>query len=157
MTTPVTPLTAANIQTEFGGSNPVALNEYYAGGSYVPSGTKNYNNVTIPSSGQISYDNLRGATALNYGSATANGYSTNISVNENATVTFAWIPTNVPNGTTVYWRLEAVSGTFNSSDISGGVITGSFTTNGSPSYSGTVTVANDGSLEGTESFKMSLY
>lgn len=162
MTTPTTNLAASDIQTEFGGSNPIGLNEYYAGGSYVPSGTKNYVNVTVPSNSTISYDNLRGATAINYGSATANGYATDIALNEGQNVTFAWIPINVPNGTTVYWRLEAVTGNFNSSDISGGIITGSFTTDGSPSYSGTFTIANDATYDGsgvptTEVFKMSVY
>ena len=32
-------ISLANVQTEFGGSNPISMSEYYAGGSYVPSGT----------------------------------------------------------------------------------------------------------------------
>lgn len=41
-------ISLSDIQTEFGGSNPIGLNEYYAGGSYVPSGT-----VGVPTSGAI--------------------------------------------------------------------------------------------------------
>jgi hypothetical protein len=47
----------SDIQTEFGGSNPISLNEYYAGGSYVPSSISG-----VPSSGTISMNNLRGKT-----------------------------------------------------------------------------------------------
>jgi len=66
MTLPVYPnsINLSNIQTEFGGSNPISLSEYYAGGSYVASGTIGYpggNATNIPSSGQISFDNFHGA------------------------------------------------------------------------------------------------
>jgi len=56
-------ISATAIQTEFGGSNPIAINEYYAGGSYVPSGTANATSVSIPTSGTIAYSNFSGATA----------------------------------------------------------------------------------------------
>jgi hypothetical protein len=55
-------LTFAAIQTEFGGSNPIGLNEYYAGGSYVPAATSGINGA-IPSSGQITLNQFYGATA----------------------------------------------------------------------------------------------
>ena len=44
------PISLADIQTEFGGSNPIGLNEYYG----VDTG--------IPSSGQISIGDFYGAT-----------------------------------------------------------------------------------------------
>jgi hypothetical protein len=37
MTTPTTPISFSDIQTEFGGNNPISLSEYYKGGGYVPS------------------------------------------------------------------------------------------------------------------------
>lgn len=59
------PLSLQQIQTEFGGTNPIALNEYYAGGANVPSGTVGYPNgggpVPIPTSGTISINNFYGA------------------------------------------------------------------------------------------------
>ena len=66
MTLPVSPLaiSLANLQTEFGGSNPISLNEYYAGGSYVVAGTNGFPSAVstaIPSSGQISLSNFHGA------------------------------------------------------------------------------------------------
>ena len=45
----------AQMQTEFGGSNPIGFNEYYAGGSHVPSGTG-----SIPSSGTINLSTFYG-------------------------------------------------------------------------------------------------
>ena len=60
MTLPTSgPLTLSDIQTEFGGSAPTSLNEYYAGGSYVAPGvTGTYG--PVPSSGTISIKNFYG-------------------------------------------------------------------------------------------------
>lgn len=57
------PLSLANIQTEFGGANPISLSEYYAGGSLVPAGTTGTNGA-VPSSGTISIANFYGTSAL---------------------------------------------------------------------------------------------
>jgi hypothetical protein len=46
-------ISLADIQNEFGGSNPISINEYYANGGRVPSGTG-----TVPTSGQISFSNF---------------------------------------------------------------------------------------------------
>jgi hypothetical protein len=54
-------ITLANIQTEFGGSNPIGLNEYYAGGTYVPSYTTGVNGA-VPSSGAIKLSDFYGTT-----------------------------------------------------------------------------------------------
>jgi hypothetical protein len=51
------PLTILQIQGEFGGTEPIGLNEYYRGGAYVTS-----NNTTVPTSGTISVGNLYGTT-----------------------------------------------------------------------------------------------
>lgn len=69
MTLPVSPLaiSLANLQTEFGGSNPISLNEYYAGGSYVGAGTNGFPSAVstaIPGSGQISLSNFHGAATV---------------------------------------------------------------------------------------------
>ena len=50
-------LAFSQIQGEFGGSNPIGLNEYYRGGSLVPS---HANTSGIPSSGQISVNQFYG-------------------------------------------------------------------------------------------------
>lgn len=48
------------IQTEFGGpSSPIPISSYYRGGSYVTS-----NNTSVPTSGQISFNQFWGAQAL---------------------------------------------------------------------------------------------
>lgn len=57
------PLSLADIQTEFGGSNPISLSEYYAGGAYVPAGTSGTNGP-VPSSGTISISNFYGTSKL---------------------------------------------------------------------------------------------
>ena len=56
-------ISLSTIQTEFGGSNPISINEYYAGGTYVPSGTSGVNGA-VPTSGQISFSQFYGTTAF---------------------------------------------------------------------------------------------
>lgn len=68
------PLTLANIQTEFGGSNPISLSEYYAGGGLVPAGTSGTYGA-VPSSGTISIRNFYGTSNfLDQQTVTTGGY-----------------------------------------------------------------------------------
>lgn len=55
------PLSLNDIQTEFGGTNPISLSEYYAGGANVPAGTSGTNGP-VPSSGAISISNFYGTS-----------------------------------------------------------------------------------------------
>ena len=56
-------LTLADIQTEFGGTNPISLSEYYRGGGLVPDSALN---AAIPTSGAISVSDFYGsANSLN--------------------------------------------------------------------------------------------
>ena len=58
-------ISMSDIQTEFGGSNPISLSEYYAGGGQTPAGTTG-NNGTVPSSGAIDMGDFRGSTNAVY-------------------------------------------------------------------------------------------
>jgi hypothetical protein len=62
------PLSLQQIQAEFGGTNPISLNEYYAGGAYVPVGavstTDGITYTPIPTSGAISISNFYGSTSV---------------------------------------------------------------------------------------------
>ena len=51
-----------DIQNSFGGSNPIAINEYYNGGSLVPNSSLNTN---IPTSGAINANNFYGGDGFN--------------------------------------------------------------------------------------------
>ena len=53
-------LALSAIQTEFGGSNPIGMSEYYAGGDNVPSGTAG-DAGDIPSSGAIAFSQFYGS------------------------------------------------------------------------------------------------
>ena len=48
-------LSLDDIQTEFGGTNPISMSEYYRGGSFVTD-----NNTDIPTSGEISFSDFYG-------------------------------------------------------------------------------------------------
>jgi len=63
MAVPSTNVGLTDIQTEFGGSNPISLSEYYSGGPFVSPATPAPNGP-IPSSGQISIGQFRGASAV---------------------------------------------------------------------------------------------
>ena len=81
-------LSLSQIQTEFGGSNPIGLNEYYAGGSYVPSGTG-----SIASSGAINMSSFFGTSAL------ITSYTFNI-----ASVSSGDYNSGAKGSTTHYWN-----------------------------------------------------
>ena len=51
------------IQTVFGGANPIAMSEYYAGGPYVPASTSGTNGA-VPSSGALPIGQFYGTTAI---------------------------------------------------------------------------------------------
>jgi hypothetical protein len=53
------PVTLAQLQIEFGGTDPVSLDEYYRGGAFVPNTTRN---VAIPTSGAIGLEQFRGSS-----------------------------------------------------------------------------------------------
>lgn len=52
-------VTLSDLQIEYGGADPISINEYYRGGAYVPIGA---GTATIPSSGAITLDNFRGTS-----------------------------------------------------------------------------------------------
>jgi hypothetical protein len=56
-------LSLNDIQTEFGGSNPILITEYYRGGGLVPDIAAN---SSVPTSGQISLSNFYNATNADY-------------------------------------------------------------------------------------------
>ena len=60
MATPTGQISFADLRNEFGGSNPVKLGDYYRGGPRVPNVSANSN---VPTSGQISMNQLKGASA----------------------------------------------------------------------------------------------
>lgn len=77
-------LSINSIATEFGGSAPHSLSEYYRGGAYVTS-----NNTNVPTSGQISISNFYGAVKAFIFNATisANTYNYNI---RSAAISAGW-------------------------------------------------------------------
>ena len=48
-------ISLGDIQTEFGGTNPISMSEYYRGGSFVTD-----NNTDVPTSGTIAFDDFYG-------------------------------------------------------------------------------------------------
>ena len=84
-------LALSAVQTEFGGSNPVSMSEYYSGGDNVPSGISG-NNGTIPTSGALQMDDFRGSENTAYVSATGGTVTTsgNFKIHRfNTSATFA--------------------------------------------------------------------
>lgn len=77
------------------------------------------------------------------------------SVNEGSSVVFTITTTNVPDGTTLYWTTNTISGTVNTSDFNDSVVNGFFSITNN---SGTVTrtLSNDTTTEGSESFQLQI-
>lgn len=135
MTLPTSgPLSLSDIQTEFGGTNPISLSEYYAGGANVPSGTSGTNGP-VPTSGTISISDFYGTSAVAYrldpgtyldAAFSPNDAQVDFSVNSNGSVlatagvsfpttltSYNWI-TPTTGSTTHYVRATLTSGTFTS-------------------------------------------
>ena len=55
MALPTSPISLSDLQDGYGGSNPISLSEYYAGGGLVGSGSSG-----IPASGTLSLSNFQG-------------------------------------------------------------------------------------------------
>jgi hypothetical protein len=75
MPVPTTNTKLSGIQTEFGGSNPIAISEYYAGGANVPASAPAPNGP-IPGSGQIAIGQFRGSENIFYTAATGGTITT---------------------------------------------------------------------------------
>lgn len=54
-------ISLSQIQTEFGGANPISMSEYYAGGANVPGSTSGVNGA-VPASGTISMSKFFGTS-----------------------------------------------------------------------------------------------
>jgi hypothetical protein len=91
MAVPTTNVKFSDLQTEFGGVNPISLSEYYrgAGGGYVPSGTTS-SYGTIPTSGQISVGVFRGTVDFVPGSNTFTSNGTFVVPNYGTITIEAW-------------------------------------------------------------------
>lgn len=127
------PISLAAIQAEFGGTNPISLSEYYAGGGLVPTGTTGTNGA-VPSSGQISLWNFYGTSnstipiinispTVQSQSATSAFYTflpVTVTVT-NATVTgYNWIFSNADPGPT--WTVPSGQGTATATPRVSGVV-----------------------------------
>jgi hypothetical protein len=53
------PVTLSQLQIEFGGTDPVSMDEYYRGGAFVPNSVRN---ASIPTSGAINLEQFRGSS-----------------------------------------------------------------------------------------------
>ena len=76
------------IQTEFGGSNPISMSEYYAGGDNVASGTSG-DSGTIPSTGTIALSEFYGSTARVAITLTISSNTANYSIYSNKGGTYS--------------------------------------------------------------------
>ena len=81
MPIPTTNVSFSAIQTEFGGSNPISLSEYYRGGSNVPSNQPDAGYGLISTSGAISVGPFRGQTKVatrTYNAFNFQNFNTNV-------------------------------------------------------------------------------
>jgi hypothetical protein len=143
MTLPTTNVSFSAIQTEFGGSNPISLSEYYRGGTYVKTNTT-MPNGTIAASGAISISTFRGATqgviAPTYSLTRSVG-----SVNEGGSFTISF---STNQAGSFGYTISGVS----SADIGGASLTGTVSNGSVLSYS----VTADSTTENTETFIIQL-
>ena len=147
-------ISLSTIQTEFGGSNPISLNEYYAGGTYVPAGTSGTYGA-VPSSGTISIQNFYGTSISETQTVTVGTFSFKGATSYGFTAggwgsitdgTFGFIsnaPIEILNWGNSNTLIFQITGIYANSGWTKVTISGvdflrsaaSFTTNASPNYS----------------------
>lgn len=118
----------SNIQSEFGGSNPISLSEYYRSGAYVPTGA-----TGIPTSGAISLSDFYGASNQYAFSITSDTQDADIRALAIASGWDGQVPlvANVNSGITLY---------SSSTSTGGAVVSGSFPAG--------LTIVNSGNITG---------
>ena len=99
------PISLDDLQVEFGGTNPIKINEYYRGGTYVPD---NSTNSGVPLSGAISLDDFYGAAASQSRSTTtAWNTTTSWSVYYTTSWGSSWTTSWTNSRSTEYSRTES--------------------------------------------------
>lgn len=139
MALPYSNISFSAIQTEFGGSNPISLSEYYRSGTYVRSNST----TSIPTSGAISLSNFLGAsqgvvpsyTLLRSVASVDEGFSFTITFSTNQSGSFGY----------------TISG-ISSNDIGGASLTGTVSNGSVLTYN----VTADATTENTETFTIAL-
>lgn len=94
-------ISLGDLQTEFGGSNPISISEYYRGGGLVPNVSAN---SAIPLDGNlapISLSDFYGAKGLSSISAITSAITSNIITNRNYLFSSPWFNSGFETGTTV--------------------------------------------------------
>ena len=126
------PLSLADIQTEFGGSNPISMNEYYRGGSFVTA-----NNTGVPTSGVISVNNFYGTTRRIAIPLTISSNTYNYDVYAN-------------RGGTYVAGISDITVTVNGGVLVGSTSTGAYAMSVPNSFAGgdTVNIVNNGVIQG---------
>jgi hypothetical protein len=165
------PISLFDVQNSFTGSDPIGLNEYYSGGSYVASGTTGSFGV-IPPAAAISLHDFYGSSIVVSNDVTASIAPDVLVINEGGTVNFTITTTGLVSGTTLYWVLIAPGYLVTAADFIGPpnniannpitLINGEYTNvnpinivNGTATI--TLTAANDAVTEGIETFAIRLF
>jgi len=105
-------LSLQSIQGEFGGSNPIGLNEYYRGGSLV---ANNSNTASIPTSGTIQVDDFYGTSSATPLDLTHNINMRSLQQGQGKTLSnlHGYITSNITSGTPSASDLSISAGGFN--------------------------------------------
>ena len=132
-------ISLADIQNEFGGSNPIGLNEYYRNGSYVTP-----NNTNIPTSGLIDFNDFYGAETATFisgsgGSVTTSGDYKIHTFTSSGTMTFSQVGNAAGSNTVEYLVVGGGGGGASlGGGGAGGMLSGSNFSVAAQSYSITV-------------------
>ena len=133
MTLPTSgPLSLSDIKGEFGGNASPALEDYYAGGAFVPAGTSGINGP-VPSSGTIGIFNFYGTSSLKVTASNVTGAASGFSPSGkvNSSTSAGTTPTGGTSPYTYAWTLVSTS--------SGPTPTISSSTAQNPGWNATVT------------------
>lgn len=124
-------ISLSQVQTEFGGANPISMSEYYAGGANVPGSTSGVNGA-VPESGTISMSKFFGTSdvAFSPSGGTSAGapqslsdfglLNASVTITCNQSATWTWSKSGTGGSASVSSGGSATSITFSNSTTSFG-------------------------------------
>lgn len=101
-------ISLSQVQTEFGGANPISMSEYYAGGANVPGSTSGVNGA-VPASGTISMSKFFGTSDVSFSPNGGTSAGTAVALNDFGSL-YASVTITCNQSATWNWSNYAGSG-----------------------------------------------
>ena len=109
-------ISLSQVQTEFGGANPISMSEYYAGGANVPGSTSGVNGA-VPTSGAISMSKFFGTSDVAFSPSGGASVGAAVALSDIGSL---YASVTITCNQTATWNRSITSGSGGSASVSNG-------------------------------------